>query len=41
MTGTPCGVGAFLTPKSFLQDGDIIEVEMEKVGTLKNRICFQ
>lgn len=41
MTGTPAGVGAFLVPKSFLQDGDIVEVEMSKVGTLKNKIHFE
>ncbi|KAJ5540917.1 hypothetical protein N7494_005993 [Penicillium frequentans] len=41
MTGTPQGVGAFLTPKSFLQDGDVVEIEMGKVGTLRNKIHFE
>jgi len=41
MTGTPQGVGAFLTPKLFLQDGDVVEIEMEKVGTLRNKINFE
>ncbi|KAJ5643327.1 uncharacterized protein N7484_005834 [Penicillium longicatenatum] len=41
MTGTPQGVGAFLTPKSFLQDGDVVEIEMAKVGTLRNKIQFE
>ncbi|KAJ5792463.1 uncharacterized protein N7503_008441 [Penicillium pulvis] len=41
MTGTPQGVGAFLTPKSFLQDGDVVEIEMGKVGTLRNKIYFE
>lgn len=41
MTGTPAGVGVFLKPKSFLRDGDIVEVEMGKVGTLKNKIHFE
>ncbi|KAH8197717.1 hypothetical protein TruAng_008134 [Truncatella angustata] len=31
MTGTPAGVGAFMKPKTFLQHGDLVEVEMEKV----------
>ncbi|KAJ6096513.1 hypothetical protein N7486_007259 [Penicillium sp. IBT 16267x] len=41
MTGTPQGVGAFLKPKSFLQDGDVVEIEMGKVGTLRNKIHFE
>ncbi|KAH8130435.1 hypothetical protein FP744_10000201 [Trichoderma asperellum] len=41
MTGTAAGVGAFMKPKSFLQDGDIVEVEMESVGTLRNEISFK
>ena len=41
MTGTPAGVGAFRQPKVFLNDGDVVEVEMEKVGTLKNKIKFE
>jgi 2-keto-4-pentenoate hydratase/2-oxohepta-3-ene-1,7-dioic acid hydratase in catechol pathway len=41
MTGTPAGVGAFKTPKTFLQDGDVVEVEMKKVGTLRNKMKFE
>ncbi|KAB5511434.1 hypothetical protein GE09DRAFT_982072 [Coniochaeta sp. 2T2.1] len=41
MTGTAAGVGAFRAPKTFLQDGDVVEVEMKKVGTLKNKIRFK
>ena len=41
MTGTPAGVGAFRQPKSFLQDGDVVEVEMKKVGKLQNAIKFE
>jgi 2-keto-4-pentenoate hydratase/2-oxohepta-3-ene-1,7-dioic acid hydratase in catechol pathway len=41
MTGTPAGVGAFRVPKSFLQDGDVVEVEMKKVGTLRNKMAFK
>ena len=40
MTGTAAGVGAFRTPKVFLQDGDVVEIEMEKVGVLRNTIRF-
>lgn len=41
MTGTAAGVGAFQSPKSFLQDGDVVEIEIDRVGTLKNVISFE
>lgn len=37
-TGTPPGVGAFRDPPRFLQNGDIVEVEIEGVGRLVN-VC--
>ena len=37
-TGTPQGVGMGRTPKEFLQDGDVVETEIEGIGTLRNRI---
>ena len=37
MTGTPSGVGVFRDPPVFMADGDLIEIEIEKIGTLKNR----
>ena len=36
-TGTPGGVGAFREPPVFLQDGDVVEVEIDRIGTLRNR----
>jgi 2-keto-4-pentenoate hydratase/2-oxohepta-3-ene-1,7-dioic acid hydratase in catechol pathway len=36
MTGTPSGVGVFREPPIFMQDGDLIEVEIAGIGTLKN-----
>jgi 2-keto-4-pentenoate hydratase/2-oxohepta-3-ene-1,7-dioic acid hydratase in catechol pathway len=36
-TGTPGGVGAFRDPPVFLADGDVVEVEIERIGTLRNR----
>lgn len=36
LTGTPAGVGAFQTPPRFLADGDVVEVEVEGIGTLRN-----
>jgi 2-keto-4-pentenoate hydratase/2-oxohepta-3-ene-1,7-dioic acid hydratase in catechol pathway len=37
-TGTPEGVGMGRTPPEFLQDGDVVEAEVEGIGLLKNRI---
>jgi acylpyruvate hydrolase len=36
LTGTPAGVGSALDPPRFLRDGDIYEVEIEGIGTLRN-----
>jgi 2-keto-4-pentenoate hydratase/2-oxohepta-3-ene-1,7-dioic acid hydratase in catechol pathway len=36
-TGTPGGVGVFRDPPIFLEDGDAIEVEIDLIGTLRNR----
>lgn len=38
-TGTPSGVGVAQEPPRFLQVGDILESEIEQIGTLKNTIC--
>jgi ureidoglycolate lyase len=35
-TGTPLGVGAFRDPPRFLADGDLVEVEVEGIGILRN-----
>ena len=37
-TGTPEGVGLGRTPQEFLTDGDVVETEVEGIGTLRNRI---
>ena len=37
-TGTPDGVGFARTPPEFLQPGDVMETEVEGVGTMRNRI---
>lgn len=36
LTGTPAGVGVFRDPPEFLSDGDVVEVEIEGIGTLRN-----
>lgn len=38
VTGTPGGIGFFRTPKLFMKAGDICEIEIERIGTLRNRI---
>ncbi len=37
-TGTPSGVGFGMEPQSFLQDGDVIEAEVEGIGVLRNTV---
>ena len=35
-TGTPAGVGVFRKPPVFLNSGDVVEITIEKIGTLRN-----
>jgi 2-keto-4-pentenoate hydratase/2-oxohepta-3-ene-1,7-dioic acid hydratase in catechol pathway len=37
-TGTPDGVGFARTPPEFLKPGDVMETEVEGIGTMRNRI---
>jgi len=36
--GTPGGVGLFWDPPTFLAEGDVVEVEIDGVGLLRNRV---
>jgi 2-keto-4-pentenoate hydratase/2-oxohepta-3-ene-1,7-dioic acid hydratase in catechol pathway len=38
ITGTPSGVGAGRTPPVWMKPGDVCEVEIEKIGVLRNPI---
>ena len=38
LTGTPAGVGASRTPPRWLRDGDVVEIEIERVGRLRNYV---
>jgi len=38
LTGTPSGVGFFREPKVSLADGDVVEVEVERIGVLRNDV---
>jgi 2,4-diketo-3-deoxy-L-fuconate hydrolase len=37
-TGTPSGVGVFLTPPKLLKRGDLVELEVQGLGNVVNRI---
>lgn len=38
MTGTPGGIGNKRNPPVFMKHGDVIEVEVSEIGTLRNSI---
>jgi 2-keto-4-pentenoate hydratase/2-oxohepta-3-ene-1,7-dioic acid hydratase in catechol pathway len=38
LTGTPHGVGTARKPPVYLQPGDVVEVEIEKIGVLRNEV---
>jgi len=40
-TGTPAGVGYFQNPQVFLQDGDVVSLEVEGIGVLTNRVTLE
>ena len=37
-TGTPDGVGFARTPPEFFTDGDVVEIEIQKIGILRNTV---
>jgi 2-keto-4-pentenoate hydratase/2-oxohepta-3-ene-1,7-dioic acid hydratase in catechol pathway len=38
VTGTPGGVGSARTPPVFMDDGDLIEIEVTPIGKLSNPV---
>lgn len=38
LSGTPWGCGEFMDPKRSLSDGDVVEVEVEGIGSLINTV---
>jgi 2-keto-4-pentenoate hydratase/2-oxohepta-3-ene-1,7-dioic acid hydratase in catechol pathway len=38
LTGTPEGVGVFREPKIALKSGDVVEIEIEGIGVLRNEV---
>jgi 2-keto-4-pentenoate hydratase/2-oxohepta-3-ene-1,7-dioic acid hydratase in catechol pathway len=41
LTGTPAGVGVHRAEKISLQDGDVVEVEVEGIGVLRNPVAAE
>jgi len=41
VTGTPSGFGFARTPPRFLEQGDIVEIEVGNLGVLKNPVRFE
>ena len=39
-TGTPAGVGFGLDPPKFLRPGDVIEISVSGLGTLRNQVAY-
>ena len=38
VTGTPGGVGARRDPQIWMKDGDVVEIDISKVGILRNTV---
>jgi 2-keto-4-pentenoate hydratase/2-oxohepta-3-ene-1,7-dioic acid hydratase in catechol pathway len=41
VTGTPSGVGAFRKPPLWMKPGDVVEVEIEGIGVLRNPVAAE
>jgi 2-keto-4-pentenoate hydratase/2-oxohepta-3-ene-1,7-dioic acid hydratase in catechol pathway len=41
LTGTPSGVGFARTPPEFLTVGDVMEMQIERIGTLRNTVTMR
>ena len=41
LTGTPSGVGAYRNPPQYLRGGDVVEVEIDKIGILSNPVVVE
>src|SRR5919204_6895301 len=39
-TGTPAGVAMSMKEPKYLKDGDIVEITIERLGTIRNRIVY-
>jgi 2-keto-4-pentenoate hydratase/2-oxohepta-3-ene-1,7-dioic acid hydratase in catechol pathway len=41
MTGTPSGVGFFMQPNGFLKNEDMVEIEVDGIGSIANKMVFE
>ncbi|KAF9869296.1 fumarylacetoacetate hydrolase family protein [Colletotrichum karsti] len=41
LTGTPSGVAMGMKPPKYLNDGDVVEVRISKLGGVKNKMVFE
>jgi 2-keto-4-pentenoate hydratase/2-oxohepta-3-ene-1,7-dioic acid hydratase in catechol pathway len=41
LTGTPSGVGMAMNPPRYLAPGDVVEIEIEKIGVLRNPVLAE
>jgi 2-keto-4-pentenoate hydratase/2-oxohepta-3-ene-1,7-dioic acid hydratase in catechol pathway len=41
MTGTPAGVAMGMKPPRYLNDGDVVEVEIGGIGKISNRMTYE
>ncbi len=41
MTGTPAGVAMGMKEPKWLKDGDVVEVRIEELGSVKNKMVFE
>jgi acylpyruvate hydrolase len=39
LTGTPSGVGAYQDPPAFLQSGDVVRIEIERLGAIEHAVA--
>ena len=39
-TGTPAGVAMSMKEPRYLKDGDVVEITIERLGTIRNRVTF-
>jgi 2-keto-4-pentenoate hydratase/2-oxohepta-3-ene-1,7-dioic acid hydratase in catechol pathway len=40
-TGTPGGVAAAMNPPKWLKEGDVVRIEIEKIGSLENKVIAE
>jgi 2-keto-4-pentenoate hydratase/2-oxohepta-3-ene-1,7-dioic acid hydratase in catechol pathway len=40
-TGTPAGVAMSMKDPKYLKDGDIVEISIQGLGTIRNKVVFR